>query len=135
MSDGISGFGTTISGSVAGAIAQVTSVSVSGMAATDIDVSTMDSVNAWKEFIPGMKEAGEFSLGLLYERENHDVIQGSLGADPETWTVTLPDGSTFVCSGYVKGLGIEVPMDDKISQTATIKLTGEPTFTPNSSGA
>jgi hypothetical protein len=134
MSDaGISGYGTTIEGgSGTGALAEIISISIGGMSRTDIDLSTMDSSNAYKQFIGGMIDAGEVSLSFVYEKGNHDAMQDALTADNELWTITLPDGSTFSCDGYMKNVSMEIPMDDKISQSATLKLSGEPTFTPAS---
>ena len=129
-SDGISGFGATLSGASTGAIAQITSISVSGMEVDDLDVTTMLSPNGWKEFVAGLKDASEIALQLLYFKTAHNTIQGALGSANEAWTVTLADSATFVCSGYIKSLGIESPMEDKMTQSCTIKLSGEPEFTP-----
>ena len=129
---GISGFGTTLAGSVTGAIGQVTKISLSGQDVNDIDITTMLSPNGWKEFIAGLKDAKEITLDLLYEGANMDTILGALGGENENWTITIPDAATFVCEGYVKALGTQIPMDDKISQSMTIKLSGEPEFTPAS---
>lgn len=128
-SDGMSGFGTTLSGASVGTIANITNVEIPGMEVNNIDISTMGSPDGWKEFVAGMKDAGEITLGLLYEASQHDTIQSALGGAPEDWTITLPDTSTFVCPGYISRLGITIPMDDGITQDATIKLTGKPSFT------
>lgn len=125
---GISGFGTTISGAVTGALAEITSVGLSGQDVTDIDVSSMDSPEGWMEFIAGMKNAGEAQMNLLYSGANMEAILEALGGTNEVWTITLPDTSTFVCSGYLKALGSQIPMNDKISQTCSLKLSGAPTF-------
>jgi predicted secreted protein len=129
MSDGISGYGTTVSGASTGALGDLTGVNIAGMDVTDLDVSTMASPDRWKEFIAGMKNAGEVTLTLLYEMGNFDAVQTAFGGPNEAWTVTFPDGSTFVCSGYIKHLGADSKMDDKITQAVTIKLSGEPVFT------
>ena len=129
MSDGISGFGVTLSGASTGSIAQIIGLEIPGMEADDIDVSSGESTGRWREYIAGMKDAGELSLDLLYEEDNFDAIQDSFAGDSEVWTVTLPDGATFVCSGYIKSNGIAVPMDDKVSQSATLKLSGVPVYT------
>ena len=128
MSDGIGGFGTTLSGVVVTDIVQITNLSIPGIDITSLDVSTMASTNGWKEFIAGMVDAGEIVLQLLYEGGNHAAIQGAVRAANEVWTITLPDGSTFACDGFIQNLGLEVPMDGTITQSCNIKLSGEPTF-------
>ena len=127
-SEGISGYGTTFSGSVTGDIGFVRSVSVGGMSAGDINISHLDSPGAWEEFIAGMKDAGDISLDVVYERTNHAALQAALGGSNENWTITFPDGSTFVCSGYINNLGVESPREDAITQSVSIKLSGAPTF-------
>ncbi len=129
MGDGISGFGSTLSGSTSGSIAQILSVSMPSQEVDDLDITTMASNNGFKEYTPGLKDAGEITLQLLYEKANCNTIDGLLGGTAEVWTITLPDGSTWACSGYFKSLGGESPHGAEITQSATIKLTGAPTFT------
>jgi predicted secreted protein len=126
---GTHGHGTTLSGATTGSIGQILSVGLPDQSVDDLDVTTMASTNKWREFIPGLKDAGSMTLQLLYEKANYNTVQGALGAAPEEWTITLPDGSTFVCSGYIKSSGGDSPHEDKITQSVTLKLSGEPTFT------
>jgi hypothetical protein len=133
---GTRGFGTTLSGATTGVIAEIISVGLSGQDVTDIDVSSMDSPDGWMEFIPGMINAGEIQLNILYSAAQMDAILDALGGgaeqENEDWTITFSDGSTFVCSGYLKSLGTQIPMNDKIAQTVGLKLSGKPTFTASS---
>lgn len=127
--DGISGFGTTLQGASTGVVGMITRAALAGFDVdNDIDITTMNSPQKWKRFISGLKDAKEVSLDLVYEKANMVVILGALGSANEAWTVVLPDGSTFVCSGYVKHIGTEIPMGDKIGQTLTIRFSGVPTF-------
>jgi predicted secreted protein len=131
---GISGFGTTLAGGSAGTIGMITKLSITGLEVNDIDITTMESPDGWREFIAGLKDAKEIQCDMLYENNNMDTILAALGDVNETWTITLPDGATFVCDGYIKAVGgVGIPMDDKISQTFSIKLSGAPTFTPGAS--
>ena len=45
-------------------------------------------------------------------------------AAAENWTVTFPGGETFICSGFITSYGKGIPMEEKMTQTFTIKLTG-----------
>lgn len=129
-SGGQSGFGTTLSGSTSGAVANITSITTPGPEAGDIDVTVMSSTLGWREHIPsGLKEAGTIEVGCWYVKAQSAVFAALVGAASQTWTITLPDGSTWACSGYVQKLGGESPLDGGITQPITIKLTGQPTFT------
>lgn len=133
MSDGNSGFGTTVSGATTGSLGNLMSVSVGNIDVTRIDVTSMDSTDKWKEFIAGMKDAGEITLDLLYDDDEYNTAITHIGGTNEVWTVTFPDGSTFVCSGFIAGVGpVQAPMDDKMAMSVTIKLSGKPTFTAGS---
>jgi len=132
MSNGISGFGTTLSGAVSGVIVEITRIGIDGMDVPELDVTTMASTSGWREFIAGLKDAGALTLDLLYEKSQFSTMLGILGGTVEAWTITLPDSSTFVVDGFLKGLGAEIPMDDKILSSASLKLSGVPEFTASS---
>ncbi len=125
---GIAGVTTTLSGSVAGAIGMITKANLAGAEAEEYDVTTMNGVNHYKRFISGLIDTKDLSLELIYEPTNMNLLLVAYGV-VQNWTVTFPDGSTFVCSGFVKNVGEQIPVGDKITQTATIRFTGPPVFT------
>ena len=131
---GTHGHGTTLS---IGATTIGTVISITGpnQARDSIDISTMDSTDKWREFIPGMLDAGEVTFEV-----NYDAVSGStaddlntlLTATAETVTITFaPTGATssWSCSGFITALGFATPFDEKITQPVTIKFTGAPTYT------
>jgi predicted secreted protein len=129
MAGGISGYGTTLSGSISGAIARIRRITTGGGGTKVIDVSAADSPDAYNEFIAGMTDAGALTLDLVYDKTNYDAVQNALGGSNETWTITLSDNSTFVASGFLKGNDLAIPMDDAVTQSASLKISGKPTFT------
>lgn len=130
--DGISGVGTTLQGAVTGPIGMINRINLDGSERDVYDVTTMNSADKWRQFIPGLKDAKEATLDLLYEKENYSILQDAIEADPESWTITFPDGSTFVCSGFIRKVGVASPFDEKMTQSVTIKFTGKPVFTDSS---
>lgn len=128
MSEGISGYGTTISGATTGSVGYLRGVSVGGGDVTDIDVSSGESTNKWREFVAGMIDAGEITLSMVYQEDLADTLQAAVGDAAQAWTITFTDGSTFVCSGYVKAFSIDAPYDGEATMSMTIKLTGVPAF-------
>jgi predicted secreted protein len=124
------GCGATLTGSVNGAFAEIMSINLPDQKRDDIDVTTMDSTDMWREFIPGLKDAGSLTMQLLFEKANYSKVQTAFAGNPETWTIGIPDGSTFSCSGYLNANGGEIPLDEKITQSVTLKLSGKPTFVP-----
>ena len=128
-SGGQSGFGTTLGGSTAGAIGEITAISLPGYERTAIDITTMASVAGWREFVGGLMDAGEITLTVWYTNALCTVVAGLIDNVAETWTITLPDTHTWACSGFVTSLGGDSPMDDGVVQNITIKLSGQPTYT------
>lgn len=122
------GYGTTLSGSVSGTIAEIRSIGLPDQKVDDIDVTTMASPDKYKQFIAGLIDAGVITMQLLYTKAVYLQVQNALGTS-QTWTITLPDGSTFVGNGYINAQGGESPHDEKISQTVGLKLSGKPVFT------
>jgi predicted secreted protein len=49
----------------------------------------------------------------------------------QTYTITLSDtaGTVINFSAYCVGLGVEVPMDDKVTNEVTLKISGAVTLT------
>lgn len=131
--NGTLGYGTTLSGATTGSIAEIVSIEIDGMEADEVDVTTMDSTNGWKEFLAGLKDAGSMTLTLVFEAANYAKILAAFAGTAEAWTITLPEGSTFVCTGWIKSAGnMSVPVEGRIENTATLRWSGEPTFTAGS---
>lgn len=133
MSDGTHGHGSTLAGGTAGTIGNIISMGGPNQTRDSIDISTMDSSSKWREFIPGMLDAGEMTFECNYdgvsEETGNDLNTALADATPEEWTITLSDTSTWVCTGFVTALGFGSPFDDKLTQSVTIKFTGAPVYT------
>ena len=132
MSDGTLGISTSLAGATAGTIGNIISITLPNQTRDSVETTTMGSTSNFREFIPGLLNAGEISVELNYDGSasgNADSLQTALETVAEVWTIKFPDDSTFVCSGFITSLGGASPMDDKITQSVTIKLTGKPTFT------
>lgn len=129
---GISGFGTTLEGVTTGPIGMIQRINIPGADINDIDVTTMNAPGRWMLFVAGLKDAKEFSIELVYHKTNMAAILTAFGAANENWTIKFPDNSTYVVSGYIKNLGTQIPHNDKISQSVTIRLSGPPVFSASS---
>ncbi len=134
MSKGI-GFGTSIATSSGATIGQIRSISGPATDVNDVDVTTLDSTDNWRDFLPGLVDPGEVTLGLAY---GNDVVTHTLLATRHSArtsaTYTLTHGSTAwsantqAFTGYVKSLGQEIPLDDLVTLDVTFKLSGSAGF-------
>jgi hypothetical protein len=128
---GSTGTGVTLQGSVTGPVGMIVKITFDGQEAGETDVTTSNNAIAnqkYRTFIPTLLDAKGANLDLLYERENMALILSRLAQPNEAWTITFPDGSTFVTQGHIKKLGTAIPDDDKITQTLTLRFSGKPSF-------
>ena len=119
---------STLSGAAHGAVAYFKSISWDGPSIGSIDVTDSSSTNQWREFIGGLKQAGNLTLTLQYNATLWDSLITALGMS-DTWTLTLPDTSTLICTGFLmQGPGGGGDLESGIDTDVTIQLSGQPAF-------
>lgn len=116
-------------------VAFVTSISGPGMARDSIDVSHMQSPDAWREFIAGMKDAGEVSMELNFRPGGSAFLamlaEFNLASASATKTrkIVWVDTSSLEFEAFLTGFEPEAPMDDKQVVAVTFKVSGRPYLT------
>ena len=125
------GFGVTVTFDT-GFCAEILSVGWDGLERGDIETSHSGTSGGWRTFQPSdLKNPGEVSVELQFDPDAEPPIE----AAAETVTVTFPippggnTAATWACSGYLRSMSAAVPYDGKMTATAVIKFSGEPTFT------
>jgi predicted secreted protein len=135
MSDAIAGvgaqfkFGDGTSDEGFDALAEVNSITKSGMSREQIDVTSLDSTDGYREFIGGFRDGGEYVLNMNFTRDNYILLLGEFeDDDSRNIQVSFPDtGNTIEeVAGIVTDLGYAIVTDDKITLDVTIKVTGAP---------
>ena len=112
------------------------------------DVTHSASPSNYRECVSGLRDTGEVSLELNYVPggdTNTLLIQhylngaeasldlnfiantyGSGGVNqPSIYKITYPDNSVVQFEGHLSGVSPAVPLDDKMTQSITIKPTGK----------
>jgi hypothetical protein len=116
-------------------IAQISSLSGPNLQADTIDVTTHDSVNATKEFVSGLIDAGEFTVGLVFDPNvaTHMAMWNDLVARTSaSFALHFPTllGVSWGFEGFVTGVGaIEAQPNGAVTTTVKIKLSGAPNVT------
>ena len=114
--------------------ASVTSITPPSMSRDTIDASHEQSPGAWREFIGGLKDAGEVKLELNFVAAGAaatalaaemDLVVGS---ETKTRRIVFTDGAYFEFEGFLTGWEPDAPIDDKMTASATFKVTGKPTL-------
>lgn len=110
------------------AIAEINSISGPGFSRETIDVTSLDSTGGYREFITGFRDAGTITLNMNFTRDAFDTMKDDFEDDSaQNYQIDLPDdeNTSMDFEGYVTECPLEIPPDDKITMTVTIKITGE----------
>ena len=110
------------------AVGDLTSISGVELSADDIDMTSHDSDDAWREFSGGLKDGGTVSIeGNFTNDSSQTGLLDLVGGEPVAMTIAFPDSKgTWSFNGYLNAFSTDAPMDDKITFSATIKVSGEP---------
>jgi predicted secreted protein len=108
-------------------IAEVNSITGPSMTRETIDVTSLDSTGGYREFIAGFRDGGTVELNMNFTRDGYIVMKNDFESDVlQDYQIALPDtgGTTFDFKGLVTDLPLDIPTDDKITVTVTIKVSG-----------
>ena len=100
-----------------------------------VDVTSLSSPNATREYIPALREPGEVSLDLNWVPGNATdlvLIEILDETDSRLFQITYAQVTPArVCSfhAYVSAFEPGVPYDDKMTATVTLKVSGKPVWT------
>jgi len=131
----ISGFRTILRYAAGTVVGKLTNIAGIEMKADTIDVTSHASPGGFKEFIAGLKDAGEVPIEGNFSRG--DSGQVALLASYESGAVEemeieFPDGSIWAFDAIVTSYGNATPMTDKIGFKSSLKITGQPEYTAGS---
>ena len=114
-------------------IAELTSIGGMELSADTLDTTNLDS-NGYRQFIQGLKDAGEVSVSgyfnpadttgqiALYNAYNSGTSQNFVILFPSTV------GASWTFQGIVTKIKTEASLEDAIPFEATIKVSGQPTL-------
>lgn len=114
--------------STAVTIGKLTSIGEISQTADEIDITTLDSTGAYREYLQGFKDAGTLEVAGYYapgdtSHQSFNTLYQS-GTVVE-WTITFPDSSTLKFNGFVSGVSYgPIEVDGVPGFGGTIRLTG-----------
>lgn len=118
------------------AIAELIDLSLPGMSRDAIEATHTDSPDGFREFLPGLKDGGEFQATCNYLPANttqgntsggvlYDMINDTAARN---WRITLPGAQTWTFKAIVTGYEPTTPIVDRMTLVIGFKLTGKPTL-------
>jgi predicted secreted protein len=132
MSNAQSGIGvqflreTTHSGGNFSAIAEVLTISFS-LSRTTIDVTNLDSLSGYKEFITGFREGGEITMGMNFSYSGFADLKDDFEDDTElNYQIKVPgtNACTFEFAGRITKIGFNADKDNAIRADITVIISG-----------
>jgi predicted secreted protein len=121
-------------------LAEVTNITPPALARDAVEATHTESPEKWREYIPGLKDAGEVTLELNFVPGGTAIerLLRSFNSDSaDQCRIVFPDGSLdtspptatiWAFNALVTGVEPEAPVEDKMTASATFKLTGKPGF-------
>jgi predicted secreted protein len=118
-------------GDVLTELSEILAVALPNSQVEDVEATHMKSANRRREFVAGLIDDGEGTIEMNYVPGSAtDILIRAALTDGVTrdYKVVLPvaDGSTWEVTGdcIVKGYERNVPIDDRMTATMTIRFTG-----------
>ena len=113
-------------------VAEIKRIGGPGSEAEMIDVTSLDSADNTKEFLPGLVDAGEVSLeGNYLDSTSQEILRTAMYArTTATCVLSWPFTTTAICTfvGAVKSFNTGVD-SGAMTFSAAIKLLGKPAIT------
>jgi hypothetical protein len=134
----IIGYGTTVAVSdtsspgVWTTLQEVIEVGPPNLQVDDVEATHFTSDNRTREYISGLIEGGEASVGLnrIPGSATEILLMGLQTSGTKVQVlITWPNGTTWMFLGHVKGYETSSPIDDRMTATATFKVDGSQTIT------
>ena len=119
-------------------VGSLTSIGEIGVEITEIDVTTLDSPDGAKEYIPGDIEAGDLAIAGYIKKADDEATVTKMMAlisagTVEDWEVTFPSGAKWEFDAFVKAFHTaEATPDGLVGFSGTLRVSGLPVFTAGS---
>jgi len=114
--------------------AEVTDITQPEETRDPVEFTHHKSPDGYKEFKPSkLTDAGELTVVYNYipAEADDETVQAHFATKAvEDWRVIYPNGATFDFRGFVTSKQPTTPIDDRMTGSATFKLTGKPVLTP-----
>ena len=126
--------GSTLGGSPEGnpfaELEEITNITAPSSTIDMVDVSTMQSVNAIREFVPGLTDPGEmsFEMNFVPNSNSDNILQALRNEPPATrkrqLRIIFPNSIMWQFEGLLMTYEPTAPTDDKMTASVSFKVTG-----------
>ena len=120
--------GTTLAFDGGTAVVNLISVTAYNVSVATIDSTNMDST--WRESIGGLKDGGDCAFEIAYDPAGatHQALTTDIDGGAHAIVITYSNSDTTSFNAIVTGFSVSAAIDDKITASVTMKITGAVTF-------
>lgn len=113
-------------------VAEVVSISGLPLSQDTVDTTTLASPNRYEEAVTTVIRTGEMELGLNFgpgQATHLQFITDMEGGEIHNFRLTFPDGEAWTVPAFVVGFNLgDINAESKLEATATLKISGQPTY-------
>lgn len=117
-------------------VAEVLSIDGPNLGSDPVDVSHQSGTNRYRDFIQGLRQAGEVNFECNYIPSNatQNNATGVLGdfqnGLTKNWRMRFPvsPAADIIFAAFVRNVGIQAPVDSQLKLNVTLQITGAPTL-------
>lgn len=114
-------------------LGEIISVTTPNSQVEEVEATNMDSPNRRREYIAGLIDDGEgtFEMNYVPGSATDELIRDALNDGvARDYMIVIPDGVTgweITGTCIVRGYERNIPIDDRMTATLTVRFTGSPT--------
>jgi len=113
--------------------AKVIEIGPPPITADDIETTHLQSPDDFKEFDPGLADAGDSTFKIQWEKAQnttlYNLFREKKGYRIVYADVPYPSGSKTMFNGWIKGIaGETITKDSVVEATITVRVVGKPEF-------
>lgn len=126
MADPIKSFGVVMTFNATD-VDNITDINIPETDRTMIDTTTHDTPDGYRTFAAGLKDGGTLTVSGKYPGGGGLDANNDDGA-PKAVVITFSDASTCSFDATLLGYGVTNPLDDVVTWSASLKVSGPVTF-------
>ncbi len=117
------------SGGVFTSVGEIYDTQPPGITRDAVENTTMASIERWREFMGGLKDAGELSFTITFDPDAAEITALELDLNTDTpgfYKIIFPDADEWGFAALLTAFQPTVPVGDAMLAEVTFKLTGKP---------
>lgn len=128
-----------VGGSAWEEFAEVNNISGPSFTRETVDTTHLQTTSGYRTFIASFRDPGTITFTANFNRDDFDTLKDDFESDAlVNYEIVLPDteNTSLEFEGLVTEMPLDIPPDDKVTISVTIKISGEVTVNSGSaSGA